>query len=89
MKLNLLCPDDPLLLHPAHFWERLFVAYYRRQCPECACTCSCTWRNSTDLGPRSSQISIRYFVGCLCVCLPPLWDVALERGDFKHVTLLI
>lgn len=43
----------------------------------------------TVLGPRSSEIRIRFCVECLCVCLPPLSGVALGRGDFKSVPLCL
>lgn len=43
----------------------------------------------TDLGSHTSQIRVRYCVECPGVCLPPLCGVALGRGDFERVTLLL
>lgn len=57
MKLDLLCPDDPLLLHPAHFWERLLLAV-RDSALTVLAPAFVHEGTGTDLGPRSPKLEL-------------------------------
>lgn len=89
MKLNLLCPDDLLLLHPAHLWVRLLHAI-RGSAPNVLAPALARGGTGTDLGPRSTEIRIRHCVECLRVCLPPLRGVLrLFEGEASNVPLCL
>lgn len=88
MKLNLLRPDELLLLYPAHFWERLLRAIGDSALNVLAPALAHEG-TGTDLGPRSSQMRIGSCVECLCGCVCLLSEVSLLEGETSNTSLCL
>lgn len=88
MKLDLLCPDDPLLLHPAHFWERLLHAI-RDSALIVLAPALVHEGTGTYLGPRSPQIRIRHCMEYLCVSVCLLSEASFLEGETSNVSLCL